>query len=439
MGKTLLDATCAYDEVGNRTSKVYDGVTITYTYDDNDKLLSASDGSHSATFGYDGCGNMTSIAGDLVGDWSAVYDDEGRMIQLTYPSEGGSVTVSAEYDAQGHRVREVVPGNAFRSVFLGDRVLVQTPDDGVGVLAHHFITGGSYYSPWQGFRWGDANLYPAYDGVGTARRLVDESGGIAARYDLDAFGVPLVVESSEYYRYRFGGAWGYVTDPSGLLQLGARFYSPQIGRFLQQDPIRSGINWYAYVGNNPVVYIDPEGFGIMDPLRGPLDALGALIGDAIWPDQSDPHPCASGTTQPGGWELGGEVFAGIGAGFYFGVDPSTGSFVKAKAGVGLGFGGGWLPDFDPSARSRGAEAGFTGHGSFFGFDVGASAEALGRSVGSIGMAGGWASDPQGNLGRYPRKPRGPGPVPSYVTPPGKFGGTYTAKAGVTAVLEGGFY
>ena len=50
-----------------------------------------------------------------------------------------------------------------------------------------------------------------------------------------------------------------MTDPSGMLQLGHRFYWPQIGRFIQQDPIGSGMNWYAYVGSNPVVYIDPEG------------------------------------------------------------------------------------------------------------------------------------------------------------------------------------
>jgi RHS repeat-associated protein len=61
--------------------------------------------------------------------------------------------------------------------------------------------------------------------------------------------------------YRFGAAWGYITDTpgSGLLQLGARFYWPEVGRFVQQDPVGDGMNWYAYAGNNPLVWVDPTG------------------------------------------------------------------------------------------------------------------------------------------------------------------------------------
>ena len=60
--------------------------------------------------------------------------------------------------------------------------------------------------------------------------------------------------------YRYGGAWGYITDTpgAGLIQLGARFYWPAIGRFLQQDPEGDGDNWYAYAEGNPVTEIDAE-------------------------------------------------------------------------------------------------------------------------------------------------------------------------------------
>lgn len=38
-----------------------------------------------------------------------------------------------------------------------------------------------------------------------------------------------------------------------------RYYDPNIGRFISQDPIRDGANWYEYCGNNPVNGIDPTG------------------------------------------------------------------------------------------------------------------------------------------------------------------------------------
>ena len=36
-----------------------------------------------------------------------------------------------------------------------------------------------------------------------------------------------------------------------------RCYDPYIGRFTQQDPIGDGVNWYAYVANNPLRFVDP--------------------------------------------------------------------------------------------------------------------------------------------------------------------------------------
>jgi RHS repeat-associated protein len=50
----------------------------------------------------------------------------------------------------------------------------------------------------------------------------------------------------------------------GLKYSNARWYDPQSGRFISEDPARDGVNWYAYVNNNPMRYMDPRGLFPVD-------------------------------------------------------------------------------------------------------------------------------------------------------------------------------
>ncbi len=71
--------------------------------------------------------------------------------------------------------------------------------------------------------------------------------------------------TSATMRYGFAGAHGYQQDPTGdafpFMHVGARYYDPATGRFLQRDPIgiAGGLNVYSYVGSRPTVAVDPEG------------------------------------------------------------------------------------------------------------------------------------------------------------------------------------
>jgi len=47
-----------------------------------------------------------------------------------------------------------------------------------------------------------------------------------------------------------------------LYYFNARWYDPETGRFITEDPIRDGTGWYSYVGNNPMGFVDPT--GLMD-------------------------------------------------------------------------------------------------------------------------------------------------------------------------------
>ncbi|WP_374020982.1 RHS repeat-associated core domain-containing protein [Paenibacillus thiaminolyticus] len=60
-------------------------------------------------------------------------------------------------------------------------------------------------------------------------------------------------------RFRYSGEQ---FDPvTQQYYLRARFYNPVIARFTQEDEYRGdGLNLYAYVGNNPIRYVDPSGY-----------------------------------------------------------------------------------------------------------------------------------------------------------------------------------
>jgi len=74
--------------------------------------------------------------------------------------------------------------------------------------------------------------------------------------------------------YQFVGQMGYYTHWQdtylGLLQLGVRFYDPQVGRFAQVDHAADGLNWYAYGGDLPNKVVDPTG---MQAFSGDLSIL----------------------------------------------------------------------------------------------------------------------------------------------------------------------
>lgn len=63
--------------------------------------------------------------------------------------------------------------------------------------------------------------------------------------------------------YQFVGQLGYYTHVQDanlpLLQLGVRFYDPEVGRFTQVDMAKHGLNWYVYSGNQPSNWVDPRG------------------------------------------------------------------------------------------------------------------------------------------------------------------------------------
>jgi RHS repeat-associated protein len=89
--------------------------------------------------------------------------------------------------------------------------------------------------------------------------LTNASGNTVEVYEYDVYGRVGATDASHPNRFMFTGR--EYDKETGLYYYRARYYNPQIGRFLQTDPTgyKDGMNWYAYCHNNATCDADPTG------------------------------------------------------------------------------------------------------------------------------------------------------------------------------------
>jgi RHS repeat-associated protein len=119
-----------------------------------------------------------------------------------------------------------------------------------------------------------------YNGHGDVAGLTDASGALAKTYRYDAFGNEASPVATDTNPFRYAG--GYFDRETGDYYLRARQYDPPTGRFASEDPIKDGLNYYAYCYNNPTAFIDPSGLKII-ALRSTIEKLGGVVS---WDDES---------------------------------------------------------------------------------------------------------------------------------------------------------
>jgi len=151
------------------------------------------------------------------------------------------------------------------------------------ILAANWQTTGSR---------GPQHYYYHYDGLGNVVGLSDSAGDTVEKYSYDVYGAFVMLDADGNIKavslvgnpYFFTGR--RFDSETGLYYYRARFYSPEIGRFLQTDPIgyQAGMNLYFYVGNNPLNLRDPSGCAGMTGL--------------FWPASSPSNPL----NHPRAWE-----------------------------------------------------------------------------------------------------------------------------------------
>jgi RHS repeat-associated protein len=129
--------------------------------------------------------------------------------------------------------------------------------------AQSFELGLASVIPWTA-AGGASTSYLHNDLIGTLRDASGLPGTSGVPRVFTAFGEPV---SGPMERYGYAGSWGYQAhDELPYLHVGARYYDPSSGRFLQRDPIglSGAIALYQYTDGSPTQSIDPTGHSTLD-------------------------------------------------------------------------------------------------------------------------------------------------------------------------------
>ena len=101
--------------------------------------------------------------------------------------------------------------------------------------------------------------YVHTDQVMRPRKLTDAAGAVLWDRIATPFGDEHTVTGTLTQKLQFPGQ--IEDSETAFFQNWHRDYDPELGRYVQSDPIGllGGINTYGYVGGNPVMYVDPSG------------------------------------------------------------------------------------------------------------------------------------------------------------------------------------
>ncbi len=263
-----------YDSVGKVLSRTIkklsdDSVvsTETFNYDAAGNVTSAPD----SCFQYDTNNRLISFNGNTVS-----YDLDGNMLSngsltCTYDSANRLATAGGHtytYNAEDVRIRNLCADEDTTYTYNTNAKLSML----LMKTANGVVTKYVYGKGLIGEEVSGAFKTYHFDCRGSTIAITDTSGNITDTFAYDTYGKLLTRTGTSKVIFGYNGRDGVVTDDNGLIYMRARYYSPEMKRFINTDVVAGGIsnaitlNRFAYANGNPVSFIDPFGLSIWDDI-----------------------------------------------------------------------------------------------------------------------------------------------------------------------------
>ena len=244
----------------------------TFVYDDSNRLVEYN--GQAVTYDLDG--NMLSANG-----MALTYDSANRLLS----ANGNTYT----YDVENTRVKNLCNGVETSYTYNTNAELSQLLVKTTGSTTTKYVYGNSLIGEESN------NIFKTYhfDYRGSTVAITDSTGTVIDTFAYDSYGNVISRTGTTDAIFLYNGEYGVITDSNGLLYMRARYYDPELRRFVNADILMgdinnsSTLNRYAYANGNPISNIDP--FGLAVDSRGgnsisfgisPFD-IPVLLADAV--------------------------------------------------------------------------------------------------------------------------------------------------------------
>lgn len=219
------------------------------------------------TYTYDRAGNLVQWIESGGPTWTYQYDALDRLVAAR---RNDSLIVRYGYDALGRRIvkRTYTGATAgyLRMVYRGGQVAVETDSGGTATLAYTWGFGTDRLVAVRRLS-DDTTWYAVTDPLGSVRALSRRDGVWVASWRYRAYGAVLDSAGGAPFALRYRWIGREYDVETGWYYLRARYYAPDVQRFVQEDPIGfvGGPNLYAYGDGNPTNGVDRDGLRKENP------------------------------------------------------------------------------------------------------------------------------------------------------------------------------